>query len=98
MSAAVSTLSDIIKRNDAVNVNPPNPIIDLHITEHGSDWLWAVFSVFALFAIVHGFIYSFTDVRKSGLKRALLTTHYLIVLFLPLLTILMLLTWAILGF
>ncbi|KGU33581.1 hypothetical protein MG7_00182 [Candida albicans P34048] len=73
MSAAVSTLSDIIKRNDAVNVNPPNPIIDLHITEHGSDWLWAVFSVFALFAIVHGFIYSFTDVRKSGLKRALLT-------------------------
>lgn len=39
MSAAVSTLSDIIKRNDAVNVNPPNPIIDLHITEHGSDWL-----------------------------------------------------------
>ena len=43
MSAAVSTLSDIIKRNDAVNVNPPNPIIDLHITEHGSDWLWAVF-------------------------------------------------------
>ena len=27
MSAAVSTLSDIIKRNDAVNVNPPNQLL-----------------------------------------------------------------------
>lgn len=32
--------------NQAVTINPPNAAID--ITAHGSDWLWAAFSLFAL--------------------------------------------------
>ncbi|EJU00331.1 heat shock protein 30 [Dacryopinax primogenitus] len=33
--------------NQAVNINPPNAQID--ITSHGSDWLWAAFSLFTIF-------------------------------------------------
>ncbi|BGP53312.1 hypothetical protein JCM8202v2_000871 [Rhodotorula sphaerocarpa] len=40
----------LAKRNNAVDVNPPTA--DLHLTTNGSDWLWAVFSVMALSAIV----------------------------------------------
>ncbi|KAL6453693.1 HSP30 30 kDa heat shock protein [Candida maltosa Xu316] len=65
-------VSEIVKRNRAVAVNPPTPGLDFHITEHGSNWLWAAFSLFALLAIIHVFIYAFTDARKSGLKKALL--------------------------
>ena len=36
--------------NDALNLNPPNAAE--HITTHGSDWLWAAFSVFALSLLV----------------------------------------------
>ncbi|KAI0785707.1 heat shock protein 30 [Abortiporus biennis] len=31
--------------NHALDLNPPNA--DLHISVHGSDWLWAAFSIFA---------------------------------------------------
>ncbi|PCH38030.1 heat shock protein 30 [Wolfiporia cocos MD-104 SS10] len=36
--------------NHALNLNPPNA--DLHISTHGSDWLWAAFSVFAFSLLV----------------------------------------------
>ncbi|RCK56173.1 heat shock protein [Candida viswanathii] len=72
MSAATEFIHNIVKRNRAVAVNPPNPEVDLHITEHGSDWLWAAFSVFALLSVVHVFIYAFTSVKKSGLKKSLI--------------------------
>ncbi|TCD68884.1 hypothetical protein EIP91_009434 [Steccherinum ochraceum] len=36
--------------NDALNLNPPNA--DEHITTHGSDWLWAAFSIFGLSFLV----------------------------------------------
>ncbi|KAI0692124.1 heat shock protein 30 [Cerioporus squamosus] len=38
--------------NDALNSNPPNA--DYHLSTHGSDWLWAVFSLFgvSLLAII----------------------------------------------
>ncbi|KAI5955650.1 hypothetical protein KGF54_001152 [Candida jiufengensis] len=65
-------ISNIVKRNRAVSINPPPPESDINLTSHGSDWLWAVFSVFALLAVVHGFIYSLTSVRRSGLKKSLL--------------------------
>ena len=72
LSEATVYLSNIVKRNRAVAVNPPNPEVDLHITEHGSDWLWSAFSVFSLIAVVHVFIYAFTSVRKSGIKKSLI--------------------------
>ncbi|KAI5961215.1 uncharacterized protein KGF55_004140 [Candida pseudojiufengensis] len=65
-------VSNIVKRNRAVDINPPPPQSDINLTSHGSDWLWAAFSVFALLAVVHGFIYSLTSVRRSGLKKSLL--------------------------
>ncbi|EMG46845.1 HSP30 30 kDa heat shock protein [Candida maltosa Xu316] len=72
MSDVTSFISGIVKRNRAVAVNPPDPEIDFHITEHGSDWLWAAFSVYALLAVAHTGVYAFTSVRKSGLKKSLL--------------------------
>jgi len=36
--------------NHALNLNPPNATF--HLTTHGSDWLWAAFSVFALSLLV----------------------------------------------
>lgn len=65
---------DIFKRagNEALEVNPPNPSIDIHLTNHGSDWLWAAFSVFALFAIAHAVIYGFVSSKSSALKKSLL--------------------------
>lgn len=39
--------------NDALNVNRPTAPID--ITTHGSDWLWAVFSLFLLTDLIFVF-------------------------------------------
>ena len=36
--------------NHALDSNPPNA--DLHISVHGSDWLWAAFSVFGASLLV----------------------------------------------
>lgn len=37
--------------NDAVKINAPTDL-DFHITDHGSDWLWAAFSLFAFCALL----------------------------------------------
>lgn len=66
-------IDELVKRNTAVNINPPAADINIHLTEHGSSWLWAAFSVFGVLMVAHGFMYSLTSVRKSGLKKALLT-------------------------
>lgn len=66
--AAISNL--YARGNDALKVNPPSASIDIHITEHGSDWLWAVFSVFLLLTILHGGLYGFTN-KSSGFKKFL---------------------------
>ncbi|CAK9438534.1 uncharacterized protein LODBEIA_P27580 [Lodderomyces beijingensis] len=65
---------EIVKRggNRAVSINSPPAESDINLTSHGSDWLWAVFALFAFFAVIHGFIYSLTSVRRSGLKKSLL--------------------------
>jgi len=38
--------------NSALTSNPPTGL-DIHITTHGSDWYWAAFSIFALFALLY---------------------------------------------
>ncbi|TKA53312.1 hypothetical protein B0A53_04330 [Rhodotorula sp. CCFEE 5036] len=45
-----SVTNFLVKRNNALELNPPNA--NYNLTTHGSDWLWAVFSVMALSAIV----------------------------------------------
>lgn len=40
--------------NKALDLNPPNA--DLHISVHGSDWLWAAFSVFGLSLLITIFL------------------------------------------
>ncbi|CCE72694.1 Piso0_000285 [Millerozyma farinosa CBS 7064] len=57
--------------NEAVQVNNPPEYIDIHLTDHGSDWLWAAFCVFALFALVHAAVFAFTDSKSQPLKKAL---------------------------
>ena len=71
-SSVSDVTAEIFKRNRAVAVNPPNPEVTFHITEHGSDWLWAAFSLFTLFTIIHIFIYAFTDAKRFSLRKTLL--------------------------
>lgn len=57
--------------NQAVSVNRPNLTTDIHLTSHGSSWLWAVFSIFATLAVIHAFFFSFTSSRTHRLKKIL---------------------------
>ncbi|KAK6457895.1 plasma membrane heat shock protein [Scheffersomyces xylosifermentans] len=66
------TAIDFTKRNTALEINPIRSAIDIHITDHGSSWLWTVFSLFAFFAVAHIFAYGFTSSHKKGLKKTLL--------------------------
>ncbi len=47
-------IQELLKRagNEAVKINPTTDI-DFHITEHGSDWLWTLFSLFALATLIY---------------------------------------------
>ena len=36
--------------NDALDINPPNATY--HLSTHGSDWLWAAFSIFGLSLLI----------------------------------------------
>lgn len=48
----MSNALNLSKRgNDAILINAPTGA-DFHLTTRGSDWLWTVFSLFALFALV----------------------------------------------
>lgn len=42
-----------IRGNEAMSLNPPTGT-DLHLTTHGSDWVWAVFSLFGVVSL--GFV------------------------------------------
>lgn len=47
----------IARGNDVLNINTPTGA-DIHLTTHGSDWLWAAFAVFALvFLLLFGASY-----------------------------------------
>ena len=71
---------DLYKRsgNDVLEVNPVSDTIDIHITNHGSDWLWAAFSVFGLLAVINVFIFFFTSSHNRTLKRAVFVAPFLI--------------------
>ncbi|GJE86925.1 family A G protein-coupled receptor-like protein [Phanerochaete sordida] len=49
--------------NHALDLNPPNA--DYHLSTHGSDWLWAAFSVFALSLLV---MIGFDFMRPRGTR------------------------------
>jgi len=51
-------MSAILRRagNEAVEMNPPSTGITIGLTEHGSDWYWAAFCIFAITAF--GFVVS----------------------------------------
>lgn len=40
----------LIRTNDALKVNPP--MADHNLTDHGSDWLWAVTAIYCLLLLV----------------------------------------------
>lgn len=65
-------MSSIVNKNDVLNINT-NDSIGIHITSHGSDWLWAVFSIFVLFLLVHGFFALYHEKKQSWFK------HYLFI-------------------
>lgn len=75
-------VSLFIRGNEALEVNPPTGV-NFAITEHGSDWLWAAFSILACSTFVNVFL-SFT--RKQKRERILyytgaLGTFFMVVLY-----------------
>jgi bacteriorhodopsin len=58
----------IFHRNDVLNANPP--VGDQHLTEHGSDWLWAVFCCYAAVFLL---VTAWTRFARQGEKMF----HYL---------------------
>lgn len=63
---------EVMNRNTATKVNPTNLLVNMHITDHGSDWLWAAFSVFLLLTIIHLLLFLYGNFRKPGVKNSLL--------------------------
>jgi bacteriorhodopsin len=64
--------------NQAVAINPPSSFIDIHLTQHGSNWLWAAFSLFSLFALYHAAVFVFTSSKKTPLRKAVLAIPFFI--------------------
>lgn len=67
---------DLSKKNDVLDVNPVSLDIGIHITDHGSNWLWAAFSVFTLLALFHGFTYASTSFKGNVAKKCLLLVPF----------------------
>ncbi|CEP62311.1 Hsp30p LALA0_S05e02718g [Lachancea lanzarotensis] len=61
---------ELLKRagNEAIDVNPAFGV-DIKLTENGSDWLWAVFSVFALSAVIYAALFVYYEQRGVNLHR-----------------------------
>ncbi|KAK6457894.1 plasma membrane heat shock protein [Scheffersomyces xylosifermentans] len=68
MNAAI----EFFKRNDVMEVNSMNLAVDIHITSHGSSWLWTVFCLFGVSALFHVVAYALTNSSQKGLKKTLL--------------------------
>lgn len=58
--------------NEALEINPPTGV-DFHITDHGSDWYWTVFSLFG-FATLAVIGHSFFKARQQRLFHYLTAT------------------------
>lgn len=67
---------EFIKRNDALISNPVTSTIGIHITEHGSDWLWAVFTLFTVFFLIHGFLYASPVFKQDVIKKNLILVPF----------------------
>lgn len=69
----MSDFVQLVRRagNEALQVNPPTASIDIHLTKHGSDWLWAVFCVFSLLALVFAVVFAFTDSAAHRLRKTM---------------------------
>ncbi|EGV63602.1 plasma membrane heat shock protein [Yamadazyma tenuis] len=66
----MASISEIVARgNQAIAINPPSSSVDIHLTSHGSDWLWAAFSVFATLALVHTGLFAATPSSTKSLKK-----------------------------
>ncbi|KAK6465481.1 plasma membrane heat shock protein [Scheffersomyces coipomensis] len=64
-------ISDLIKKNNVLNLNPPNDV-SIHITQHGSDWLWTCFAIYSLSILVHVGFFFLTKRKTQVFKRTLL--------------------------
>ncbi|CCH59015.1 hypothetical protein TBLA_0B01720 [Henningerozyma blattae CBS 6284] len=74
---------ELVKRsgNRAVHVNPPHGV-DIHLTEHGSDWLWSVYSVYGVLAIMYACFFFYQQFKSgSQLVRYTMAGPFLISLF-----------------
>ncbi|CCC69062.1 hypothetical protein NCAS_0C00720 [Naumovozyma castellii] len=77
-----SSFSELIKSsgNRALRSNPPHDL-DFHITKQGSDWLWAAFSIFALFAVFYICLFFVAEVKGTSLTKYTLASTLLIAMF-----------------
>lgn len=66
--------------NRAVDVNPASNV-DYHLTSHGSDWLWAVTSIFGALAVVYATLFFVAEHKGTALTRYALAAPFLISLF-----------------
>lgn len=63
---------EAIQKNTALKSNPVMSTIGIHITEHGSSWLWAAFSLFGFFFATHAILYVGPTFKRDVLKKSLL--------------------------
>lgn len=65
-------LPNLVQRNNVLQENPVTLGIDIHLTSHGSDWLWAAFAVFSIFAVFHVSAYASYSFKTNVAKKILL--------------------------
>ncbi|CCC68334.1 hypothetical protein NCAS_0B02500 [Naumovozyma castellii] len=77
-----ATLEEVVKShgNRAVRSNPPHGL-DFHITEQGSDWLWAAFSIFGFLAVVYIGLFFVAEAKGTSLTKYALASTLLISMF-----------------
>ncbi|CCH59510.1 hypothetical protein TBLA_0B06890 [Henningerozyma blattae CBS 6284] len=74
---------ELVKRtgNRAVKVNAPHGL-DIHLTESGSDWLWSVYSVYGVLAIMYACFFFYQEFKNGRqLTKFALAGPFLISLF-----------------
>ncbi|CCF57810.1 hypothetical protein KAFR_0D01640 [Kazachstania africana CBS 2517] len=76
----MSEFVDFVNKNSVLEHNPPTGL-DMHITERGSDWLWAVFAVFGVLLILYVCLFFYAELKGSRLTRYSLAPVFLITLF-----------------
>ncbi|QLG73565.1 hypothetical protein HG535_0F00750 [Zygotorulaspora mrakii] len=66
--------------NQAIDVNRVSGV-DYHLTTNGSDWLWAVASIFGLLTVVYAALFFAAEYKGSALTRYALAVPFLISFF-----------------